>query len=271
MKDKHRPRKKIKIGKDYLTLTHYKEPLLPVPKKEGYGFYGALLSTLDGEFVQCHICGKFFKSVGKHAEQKHKIKVRDYKVRFQLAFKTALISEKERERRKERTLKWLASLTEEEKRNFRTAGLKGYWARGKGQPKLQLETLNKRGTCPPQILEKIKEVRKKLKRVPTLKEFIWETGSQRYKHLIYKVFGSWNKALQLLNYPLNPPSTGGGRRNYTDEELLEYLNIYAQENHKIPTATDCNRGLLPSYCVYLRRFGSIEKARRLAGVYDFVD
>jgi hypothetical protein len=62
-----------------------------------------------------------------------------------------------------------------------------------------------------------------------------------------------------------------GHRNYSDEELLEYLRIFAQENGKVPTATDFRRGLLPSYECYIRRFKTIENARRLAGVYDYID
>lgn len=57
---------------------------------------------------------------------------------------------------------------------------------------------------------------------------------------------------------------------WKDEELLEYLSIYAQENGKIPTSTDCKRGILPAREVFIRRFGSFEEARKKAGVYEIL-
>lgn len=55
------------------------------------------------------------------------------------------------------------------------------------------------------------------------------------------------------------------------DELIEYLRIFSQENSRIPTATDFNRGLLPTYKCYTDRWGSIEAARQASGIYDFID
>ena len=132
-----------------------------------------------------------------------------------------------------------------------------------------METKNKRGVCPDQLLAKIKEVAEKVGHTPSLVEFIEVTGTQRFKHLIFKTFGSWKNALKMVN--LQPKEKRMGRYiKYSSEELLEYLVIFAQENLRIPTSTDCRRGLLPDSAVYTRRFGSLPKARELAGVYNFV-
>ena len=268
--------KLIPVNGEYLTLTHYKEPLKDIPKKKGFGYYGALLSTIDGGLIQCHVCGKLFADVGKHSVQAHKLGAVEYREQFQLMATTALCSEKERERRKSTFLKWLETLSDEEKEAFKQRqkerGVKGREKRSNNQPKERLESKNLKGTCPDQLLEKIKEVALELGHIPSKHEFIGACESQRYVHLIYKTFGSWKNALYILN--MQPRESRGNihkHLHYSDDELLEYLTIFAQENNKIPTATDFRRGLLPSYSIYTRRFGGIENARQLANVYDFIE
>jgi hypothetical protein len=258
------------IEDSYLTLKHYKEPLIKIPKKIGYGFYGCLLASKDGKYVQCHICGKLFGELQAHVRQSHRMDIPEYREKFKLAKTTALISEDRRLFRKERTVLWMQSLTDEQKEQYKQWARDGRNKRSRAQPQLRLETKNKRGTCPDQLLEKIKEVAIDIGKTPSKIEFIWATGTQRYVHLIYKTFGSWGNAIKMAKLSPLEKKKGGYVRKYTNEELLEYLLIFTQENGKVPTFTDFKRGLLPSYSVYTTRFGSIEKARRIAGVYNFV-
>lgn len=253
----------------HLTISNYKEPLKEVPKADGYGYYGCLLETVDKRFVQCHVCGGLFKSLGFHTKFVHNLPVKEYRQKFQLSPTTALISDDYREVLKQNTLKWLKSLTAKQKLAFWKAAKLGRESRVTAQPKISLETKNKRGTCPDQLISKILEVKEKMGRTPSLAEFIRETDGQRYKHLIFATFGSWLNALKIAK--LKPKDqVMGGYRNYSDEELLESLTIFAQENKSIPTATDCKRGFLVPYEVYQRHFGTFENARQLAKVYDFV-
>lgn len=265
----------IKIGETYLTIKNYKEPLKEIKKKDGFGFYGTLLATNDGQYIQCHVCGQLYQNLSRHVLNAHKKRfssIKEYREHYELARSTALISETERIRLKKATLRWLATLTpkqlEERKRKMRDV----FRRRGNYQPPIALETKNKRGTCPDQLLAKIKEVADRLKKTPTLGQFIHETGTQRYKFLIFKTFGSWNNALKMLKLPLNETKShkGARHRRHTDEELLEYLRIFTQENQMKPTATDCKRGLLPGYEVYERHFGTFEEARQQAGVYEIL-
>lgn len=265
-----------KNTKEYLTLKHYKEPLQKIPKGEGFGYYGAILSSPDGKYIQCHVCGELYAEVSAHARQSHKIPVVGYRERYQLSRTTALISEELRLAKKARTLEWLASLSVEEKKKMKSRALRGSRKWRREHPELigkhwknRKEYYNKTGTCPDQLIQKIHEVEKKLGRTPSLAEFITETGGQRYKHLIFTTFGSWLKALKVAK--LKPKERIAGiKYKWDDEELLEYLLIYAQENGQIPTATDSKRGLIPDYSIYTRRFGSFEKARKLAGVYEII-
>lgn len=259
----------VKGSDQVLTLKHYKMPLREIPKSQGYGYYGALSVTMDGEKLQCHVCGKLFASVSAHARQAHKMTLDQYREKYQIAKTSALVSEIERQRLKDRTLEWLKSLSKKEKEALKSKAIANSRDRRPEQPLLTLETKNKRGTCPDQLLAKIVEVAEKLGRTPSLAEFITETGGQRFKHLIFKTFGSWKKAIEMVK--LEPKEHGrGGYKHYSNEQLLEYLTIYAEENRKIPTATDSKRGLIPDYQAYRRRFGTFENARRLAGVYQFI-
>lgn len=268
---------KDKLASEGLTLMNYKEPLKSIPKSEGVGYYGALIGSLDGEKVQCHVCGEMFPCIQLHAYEKHKLRARDYKEKFQLAYSTALISEKQREIRKERQIEVIRRMTPEQRAEWRRKGLEAYkkWMKEKHDPhakKQTLETKNKRGTCPDQLLDRIKKVKESLGHVPTLGEFMYETGGQRFKHLIIKTFGSWNKALVILGYQTNSssfeknPITKKTYKRWNKEELIEYLKIFYQENGVPPSHTDFKRRLLPPEQAYIRNFGSMRTAKRLAEV-----
>lgn len=206
----------IKIEDTYLTFSHYKEPLSPVPKSKGHGFYGCLLSTLDRKFIQCHICGKIFKEVSLHIRAAHKMSVRDYKKTYGLSVNTALISEDVRQERKERTLRWLSTLSETEIAKYKQEARKNSrkWHLGRKFPhKESLESKNKKGTCPDQILAKIKEVAQKIGHVPSIGEFIEACDGQRFFHLILRVYGKWSNAVKLAGFvpkSVPGPKQGGG-------------------------------------------------------------
>lgn len=261
----------IKKKTEFLTLKHYKEPLIKV--SSGYGYYGAISITMDGEKIQCHKCGKLFKNLSMHIFGHHKQKVSEYREEYQLARSTALVSEAERFRMKESFSKMLLEkypTREAFLAHMKEIGKAGIKMRMTPQPKQSLETWNKRGTCPEQLIDKIKKVAEKLGRTPSLSEFITETGGQRYKHLIFKVYGSWKNALNVAKLKPRERVKEYKSTRWSKDELLDLLSLFAQENNKIPTETDAKRGLIPNSSTYKRHFGGIEKARELAGVYDFV-
>lgn len=262
-----------------LTLKNYKYPLKAVPKKQGFGYYGAIIVTLDGSGIQCHICGKLFTRLGLHSYQSHKLTASEYKEKFQLSPQTALISEVERNRLKDATIVWREKMKEKYGEDyithFREISKKGAINSAKKSKDTtwteSLENKNKKGTCPDQLLDKIHEVAKKVGHTPSLNDFIRETDGQRYKHLIFATFGSWKNALRMAKLQPKMVIQNGGKRNYTDEILIEYLEIFAQENNRIPTSTDCKRGLIPFEETYRRHFGSLPKAREKADLDRFIN
>lgn len=268
--------KKIAYKDTFLTFYNYKEPLRPV--KKGFGYQGAVLGTLDGTAIQCHVCGELFKSLANHVKTNHGYKrLADYKTEFGLAKETALVSESLRDEMKMKTLLWWKDSSEEEKKKVHEARKKRFEEyieseRFKEQNErrwnISLETKNKRGTCPDQLLEKINKVAKELGHTPSKKEFIDYWDSQRYVHLIYATFGSWENGIKRAGLLPKIQDRSGGWRKYEDEELLDLLNVFHQETGKIPSYTDCRRGILPDAGVYIRHFGSLKKARVLAGIHE---
>jgi hypothetical protein len=261
----------LKQSEQMLTLQHYKLPLIAVPKPLGVGYYGALSVTMDGSKVQCHICGKLFQDLSLHIMQRHNKSVVEYREDYKLAPTTALISETNREARKAGRLAYNA----EHEIDYSALGKLAVKAREKAGTlnnrwTITLETKNKRGVCPDQLIAKIQEVADELGHTPSISEFIEVTGGQRFKHLIFKTFGSWKSALKIAKLQPRGRVQNAKRNNYSNEELLEYLVVFAQEHKRIPTATDGKRGFIPSVDVYKRRFGSLPEAREIAGVYNFV-
>jgi ROS/MUCR transcriptional regulator protein/Homing endonuclease associated repeat len=248
-----------------LTFKHYKEPLRAIPKGEGFGFYGAILMTKDMDKIQCHVCGETFRSLSGHLAT-HGMNGKQYKEKYQLAYETALVSESFRFELKHQTLEYFRSLSEEEKEAMKQRQREAMRSHNydRVQPKQQLETKNKRGTCPDQLLDKIVKVAHKMGRVPSKKEFIQECGTQRYVHLIYKTFGSWVEAVQLAGFKPKEREFHG----FTDEQLLNLLKSFYKQYGSPPSYSDFSRGLLPSMDSY-RRFGGIVEARKLAGVPEY--
>ncbi len=259
-----------------LTLMHYKEPLKSIPKSLGYGYYGAIQVTLDGTQLQCHICGDLYTNLSMHIRMMHKMPLKEYRETYQIARRTALISENFRKKKKDRMFGWWWKLSQAERDRriskrvkalrkwHKTASARGYkW-------NVQLETRNKRGTCPDQLIDKIKKMAAKLGRTPHLSDLQKEGGGgRRFAYLYKNTFGSFAEAVKRAG--LEPAKKfiyrEGKKNKYSDEELLDFISIFWQENQRVPTETDYLRGFVPSPQVYKRRFGSLQKARELAGVW----
>lgn len=76
-------------GRVYIGVS--KRPLQPA--KNGYGYKGVLLQTDNREFVQCHLCGKWFMRLNRHITQDHKTTTEKYKKTFGLLPSNGLVSD----------------------------------------------------------------------------------------------------------------------------------------------------------------------------------
>lgn len=254
------------------TVKNYKEPLKVVPEGEGFGYFGAVTTTKDGDGIQCHLCGKFFMHLSGHLVSKHKTNTREYKEQFDLAYTTPLTADNYREKMKITMLEMVAKMTPEEKQKYidarRSDFKRARQSRGTNGKKITLETKNKRGTCPDQLIDQLRQCAKALGKAPSKGEFISWSKTQRFVHKIYDTFGSFKKAIELAGLSLPPGKRPGPNENreYEDEELLEYLKIFYEQTGKSPTQTDWYSHDLPNYNAYIKKFGSIMKARELAEI-----
>ena len=258
-----------------LILGPYKEPLRKV--KGGHGYIGALTFNVLGQ-VQCHICGGLFDALSSHIWKSHRMKTDKYREDYKLAPTTKLISERYREEKKNTHLRYLSTLTREERYAHRrraqravksaTATRLAAIKKGTYVVNKSLEQANKRGICPDQLIDIIRRAHKHYGHTPSMDEFE-NLFTARYREPIKRTFGSWNRAIKKAGLsPRGVMRVKVGLNRLSDEELLDYLTVFWKENGRIPTASDCRRGFLPPYMSYHRHFGGFPAARRRAGVPD---
>lgn len=101
-----------------LTFYNYKEPLKPVESENGYGYYGVLLATKNGEKIQCHVCGELYSSLSMHIRN-HGYTGKEYKNKFGLSSRTALVSDQQREILKRAYIKRFGSWSSEKKEEMK--------------------------------------------------------------------------------------------------------------------------------------------------------
>lgn len=267
------------MKEDDLILGPYKLPLKKV--KNGFGYQGAISLSKDGKSIQCHICGALKENLSLHIRQ-HKMTVREYREKFGLSLNTRLVSESHRNASIERMLALREKMKKEgsydkimrlcnEKRieSMRKAIENGTWKKGK---MLKDEDLNLRGICPDQLLELIKKAHSHYGYTPSYAEFMAYYQTNRFAAPIRRTFRSWKGA--VIKAGFKPKERGysveGGRIKYDPEELTEILALFYEENKRAPTISDHKRGFLPTWETYVKKFGSMAEARRVAGIQDYI-
>jgi hypothetical protein len=238
-------------------MHNYKEPLRKV--EDGYGYMGVVTYNKDETHTQCHICGYFFKNLGVHLHHVHEISVRDYKVKFRLRMKKSLVASKTRKK----YLDSFEALTASQKRQIKTNLAKGIALKQKKPTKTgaykSLEQKNEEGSCPDQLLDKIKKLAEILGHTPTMKEFKQEYGG--YLWAVQMTFGTWKEALKILDLS---PAPVGQRPRYTRESVIAMLRDFEKSKGRQPYMSDIRDGMLPSQWVCSRLFGSWNKAKQAA-------
>lgn len=265
-----------------LTIVYdYKEPLATVSRSVGFGYYGCISGSQDLNRIQCHICGKLFRDLNVHARNVHELTPKDYKDKFSLAYETKLISPKMKQERRD-TYMATFNLKEREKNRKKAlkASMKATTGKVHARSEISLETKNKRGSCPNQVIAKILEVTKKLGHQPSQREFMIQEGGEKYFRYIRRTFKTWNEAIKVAKLVPKTKKENShkgkyqrrhpGKRGYSKEELVEYLRLFTQEEQRIPRCCEFGLGILPHIRTYQNHFGTLEKARSVSGVYDLV-
>lgn len=222
--------------------------------ENGYGYQGVLLyDELDGS-VQCHLCGKWFQSLGHHVNRVHDMKSSEYKYKVGLNQSSALISEKLRERLIASGRASLQQRTENLQNSKKTPRKESKY------PSNSREKQNKTGNCPMQLLDRIKEKAEELGRVPTALE-LEKTVS---KKTIKMVFGSMEKAIILAGYTPRKKGEGVSYKTYTKDEIINIMRNFKDTHNREPLMSDSKRGLLPSWGAFVTHFGSFTNAKKEA-------
>ncbi len=241
----------------FVTFYDYKEPFTKF--KEGFGYIGVLLHDTESGKIQCHFCGEWLTALPAHLHYKHDIKSRAYKEKVGLLHTTALISEKTRESmiNKDHTnaLRALTFAREKNARN-RTKINRKYST-------TSAEFKNKNGTCPEQLLQRIRDKAKELGRTPTNVEV-------KGVKTILATYGTWNNATKLaglkvrkMGVNVNHAQVGEGER-HTDEYYLEMIRTFYATHGRLPGWSDVKRKMFPSTSMFARRFGSWPNAIKKA-------
>lgn len=175
----------------------YKEPFRPV--EDGYGYYGTLTVDESETFVQCHVCGFFFKWLPSHLRE-HGLTGREYKDKYGLMLKTTLLTESAN---KEWSQKRMYNYTPGHRKQAQYAVALATASRTSGDSagksgKLALEYYNKFGLCPDQVIDKYLTLKQKLGKDPTFKQIAREY-TYGVPKLLMRVFGSWNDVKRELS------------------------------------------------------------------------
>lgn len=231
----------------YVTLYSYKEPFMKF--EGGYGYQGVLLMDGKTNDIQCHLCGSWFNYLPNHLHKEHNMTAEQYKEKVGLRQSSALVSEEARENmirsglnRRKANLKPGGKKTEEQKQKIRDT-LKN----------VKRETQNERGTCPQQLIDRLRKEADRIGKVPPTKSLTFITTLKR-------VFGSYKEALRRAGLDTRKSGVNVRWEDITNEKLLEEIRYFYKLNGRRPTWSDIKRKTFRPGEIYNRRFGSFKKA-----------
>lgn len=110
-----------------------------------------------------------------------------------------------------------------------------------------------------ELLEELRVCAERVGASPTMREFAEDPETTIHPQTIVDHFGSWNAAKREAGLMV--------RRRATPDELLAVLRDLGEELGRRPSTKDmvAARGRVPSRGVYVKTFGSMREALRLAG------
>lgn len=174
---------------DYIIPVQKGEPPY-MPYTNGHGYLGVLLLDTDKDRVQCHICGRWYKALGKHITV-HGILSNEYKDTVGLYRKEPLMSLRTIYKFRDTNNKIKSKKNLEKGWNMISGARKGREVPNGSQT---VQWKNKYGTCDAQLQYRLEEAIKKYGRVPKTEE------EPRLANTLERRFGSWTKALDFYGH-----------------------------------------------------------------------
>lgn len=226
----------------YVTFYNYKEPLMKY--KKGYGYVGTLLFDGESDKVLCSICGQWFSYLVPHLSKIHNMNASQYKNELGLLQTTALLGEKAR-------AKLIASGLDKRLQNLRKGHKKSKAEREKIRATLKAnafksEQLNLKGTCPVQIIERMRAIAKKQGNLLRMRHF------DNMRCSIIRTYGSIKEACKVAGINYRKPSHT--LKNEIKSNLSSEIKRFYEINNRFPSVSDCKRGLIQSFDTYNSNF-----------------
>lgn len=236
----------------------YKEPFEQLEGAVPGHPVGVVLKDDDGRLL-CAYCGGTFDFLAAHVQKKHHMTARQYKDEVGLLVKSALVSERVREKRIATGLRIAAMGLSPVATGRARPPKEQKRLSGTDHPKWSPEHLNKTGRCYAQVLATGRSVLRETGKVSSYSMKRRGIGNAT----IETYFGTWENFRRALGM-------GDGavrsRRDWTDTQLLTGLRSIAEKIARTPASSDLRRFGLPSPQTYQRRFGSFTEACRRAGL-----
>ena len=223
--------------------------------ESGISVLGAMEYDFDTKKIRCHECGEWFKSIGSHASKAHGISSRDYKIKHQLRVgcgmispdaKTKLSANGNRIRPKGSGFGG-TTITVEQRKAIQRKAI--------SSKRNVMEMRNEKGLCPAQLAFKIQQIVQTTGKTPTTNDL-----GPAVAYAIRKDLGSYVKGLVAMG--IEPNRKGVRIDKYV---LIELLRDFCVLNQRLPKKSDWSTGSLPNFKTYIRAFGSLVEAYKLAG------
>lgn len=224
----------------------------------GHGFQGVIMYDDKEDKVQCHLCGKWYRHVGLHAQGAHKIASDDYKDRFGLTRKIALCATS------------VSSTRSGVMNRLRSSGRmppckrlsRAFYKRRKfrnGQATVSFK--NRNGLCDLQMFTRYQVVKKIVGHEPTCLEL------RKYDSALMGVIGN-RGTLNSYKKSIGEQTRSKARPSIPDIELIAMLRKWAHENNSRPRSSDfvVAKNGYPGRTVFCKHFGSWNNALRTAGL-----
>lgn len=242
----------------------YKDPMEKI--KDGFGYYGAITQTNDGELIQCNICGFYYANVGAHVRIKHGVAPRDYRIKYGLRLKENLLSPATTKKFRDLfnaghryTKEQLQAMSRKGQAVLKAKGYKP------GGDMWTAQTRNEKGMCKDQTLAKIHALAEKMDGQPNENSFYREYGWGQ-KNVIAHWFGSWPEAMKVAGYRTFRENSQINKEDRILTALEQISNFYTLHGRTPQFSDFKSNDLLPPPSSVSHWLGNLNNARHEAGV-----
>lgn len=148
----------LKLNQQLLDGTYpiYKAKPPFMPSTTGFGYQGVVLWDSEADLIQCHLCGRWLKTLASHVHFNHRVPMDTYKEQAGIGRSTTILAFSVREKLSERMKARHDRDPEKWNLNLKKlwAGKRKTWHKNIGRVSEQ----NRWGTCEAQLKERLKNV-----------------------------------------------------------------------------------------------------------------